>query len=53
MNVMQTPVIDTAAIKPRIAASAVQVYYDTNHALKDVSVNILDRTTTAFIGPSG
>ena len=53
MNVMQTPVIDTAAIKPRIAASAVQVYYDTNHALKDVSVDILDRTTTAFIGPSG
>ncbi len=53
MNAMQTPVIDTAVLKPRIAASGVQVYYDTNHALKDVSVDILDRTTTAFIGPSG
>ena len=53
MNVMQTPVIDTTATKPRIAASGVQVYYGTNHALKDVSVDILDRTTTAFIGPSG
>ncbi|MDQ2066546.1 phosphate ABC transporter ATP-binding protein PstB [Xinfangfangia sp. CPCC 101601] len=50
---MQTPVSDTTALKPRITASGVQVYYDTNHALKDVSVNILDRTTTAFIGPSG
>ncbi|NGM44322.1 phosphate ABC transporter ATP-binding protein [Rhodobacter sp. SGA-6-6] len=53
MNAMQTPVIDAAALKPRIAASGVQVYYGTNHALKDVSVDILDRTTTAFIGPSG
>src|SRR5690606_34025539 len=53
MNAMQTPVIDTAVLKPRIAASGVQVYYDPNHALKDVSVDILDRTTTAFIGPSG
>ena len=52
MNTMQTPVID-AALKPRIAASGVQVHYGTNHALKDVSVDILDRTTTAFIGPSG
>ena len=31
----------------------VQVYYGTNHALKDVSVEILDKTVTAFIGPSG
>ena len=30
-----------------------QVHYGTNHALKDVSVDILDRTVTAFIGPSG
>jgi ABC-type phosphonate transport system ATPase subunit len=31
----------------------VQVYYGTNHALKDVSVEILDKAVTAFIGPSG
>ena len=30
-----------------------QVYYGANHALKDVDVDILDKTVTAFIGPSG
>ena len=30
-----------------------QVHYGTNHALKDVDVDILDKTVTAFIGPSG
>ena len=53
MSIMQTSVLETTALKPRIAATGVQVYYGTNHALKDVSVDILDRTTTAFIGPSG
>jgi phosphate transport system ATP-binding protein len=37
----------------KIEARGVQVYYGTNHALKDVDVNILDKTVTAFIGPSG
>ncbi len=37
----------------KIEARKVQVYYGTNHALKDVDVNILDKTVTAFIGPSG
>jgi phosphate transport system ATP-binding protein len=37
----------------KISATGVQVYYGTNHALKDVSVEILDRAVTAFIGPSG
>jgi phosphate transport system ATP-binding protein len=37
----------------KISASGVQVYYGTNHALKDVSVEILDKAVTAFIGPSG
>ncbi len=31
----------------------VQVYYGETHAIKDVSVDILDKTVTAFIGPSG
>jgi phosphate transport system ATP-binding protein len=38
---------------PKIAARDVNVYYGTKHALKDVSVDILERTVTAFIGPSG
>ena len=37
----------------KIEARKVQVYYGANHALKDVDVNILDKTVTAFIGPSG
>ena len=31
----------------------VNVYYDTNHAVKDVSMDIRERSVTAFIGPSG
>jgi len=37
----------------KIAARGVQVYYGATHALKDVSVDIKDKTVTAFIGPSG
>ncbi len=37
----------------KIEARQVQVYYGDNHALKDVDVDILDKTVTAFIGPSG
>jgi phosphate transport system ATP-binding protein len=37
----------------KIEARGVQVYYGTNHAIKDVNVDILDKTVTAFIGPSG
>ncbi|MCC6863606.1 MAG: phosphate ABC transporter ATP-binding protein [Rhodobacteraceae bacterium] len=36
-----------------MSARRVQVYYGTNHALKNVDVDILDKTVTAFIGPSG
>ena len=37
----------------KITARGVQVYYGDNHAIKDVSVDIDDKTVTAFIGPSG
>ena len=37
----------------KIAAKDVQVFYGDTHAIKDVSVDILDKTVTAFIGPSG
>jgi len=37
----------------KISAKGVQVYYGDNHAIKDVDVEIDDKTVTAFIGPSG
>jgi len=37
----------------KIAAKNVQVWYGDTHAIKDVSVELEDRTVTAFIGPSG
>ena len=37
----------------KISAQGVQVYYADNHAIKDVDVEIEDKTVTAFIGPSG
>ena len=44
---------DVMSNKIKIAARNVQVYYGDTHAIKDVSVDILDKTVTAFIGPSG
>jgi phosphate transport system ATP-binding protein len=49
MRLTERVVTDTA----KITARGVQVHYGTNHALKDVDVDILDKTVTAFIGPSG
>lgn len=37
----------------KISTKGVDVFYGENHAIKDVSVDILDNTVTAFIGPSG
>ncbi len=37
----------------KMTARGVQVYYGENHALKDVDVDVLSGTVTAFIGPSG
>ena len=37
----------------KISARKVQVFYGDKQALKDVDVDILDKTVTAFIGPSG
>ena len=37
----------------KISARGVQVHYGEKHALKDVDVDILNNTVTAFIGPSG
>jgi len=37
----------------KISAKNVQVHYADTHAIKDVNVEIDDKTVTAFIGPSG
>ena len=37
----------------KITARDVNVHYGDTHAIKDVKVDIADRTVTAFIGPSG
>ena len=43
----------TAMAETKIAARNVQVFYGETHAIKDVNVDIADKTVTAFIGPSG
>jgi len=43
----------TVDAKPKVVARDVNVYYGDKHALKDVSIDIPERTVTAFIGPSG
>jgi phosphate transport system ATP-binding protein len=53
MNVMRESAADIAAASVKIAARGVQVFYGDTHAIKDVDVDIADRTVTAFIGPSG
>jgi len=37
----------------KMSAREVDVFYGTNRAIKSVSVDIEDKTVTAFIGPSG
>ncbi|MGF1649737.1 MAG: phosphate ABC transporter ATP-binding protein PstB [Hyphomicrobiaceae bacterium] len=39
--------------KQTVTARGVDVYYGDTHAIKDVSINIPERSVTAFIGPSG
>ncbi|MEO0936609.1 MAG: phosphate ABC transporter ATP-binding protein PstB [Pseudomonadota bacterium] len=53
MNDMRIVERDLDSTDIKIAARDVQVYYGENHAIKDVSVDILHKTVTAFIGPSG
>jgi phosphate transport system ATP-binding protein len=53
MNDMRIVERDVDTNDTKISARGVQVFYGQNHALKDVDVDILDKTVTAFIGPSG
>ncbi|MBT8455782.1 MAG: phosphate ABC transporter ATP-binding protein [Alphaproteobacteria bacterium] len=53
MNDMRLEERTTNMTDIKITARGVQVYYADNHAIKDVDVDIEDKTVTAFIGPSG
>jgi phosphate transport system ATP-binding protein len=53
MNDMRIAERDVDTRQNKISARGVQVHYGEKHALKDVDVDILDKTVTAFIGPSG
>ena len=53
MNDMRLAEKTVNASDIKISARKAQVYYGENHAIKDVDVDILDKTVTAFIGPSG
>jgi len=45
--------LDVDQAKTKISARNVQVFYGETHAIKDVNVEIEDKTVTSFIGPSG
>ena len=53
MNDMRVLERDVDANAIKISAKDVQVFYGDNHAIKNVDVEIKDKTVTAFIGPSG
>ena len=40
-------------LKDKIIAEGLNLHYGSNHALKDVNMNIKEKSITAFIGPSG
>ncbi len=53
MNDMFRAERDLTLDTKKITAKGVQVYYGANYAIRDVTVDILANTVTAFIGPSG
>lgn len=53
MNDMRIVERDVTQTDIKISARKVQVYYGDKQAIKDVDVDIQDKTVTAFIGPSG
>jgi phosphate transport system ATP-binding protein len=59
MNAMMEAKIDPATATPvpdptaAVTARGVDVYYGEKHAIRNLSVDIPERSVTAFIGPSG
>ncbi len=50
---LKKPEHDVDQAKTKISARGVQVFYGDTQAIKDVNVEIADKTVTSFIGPSG
>jgi phosphate transport system ATP-binding protein len=42
-----------APMNVKMETRSVNVFYDTNHAIRDVNLDIVERSVTALIGPSG
>ncbi|HEV8036318.1 phosphate ABC transporter ATP-binding protein PstB [Yoonia sp.] len=53
MNDMTKIERDVRMTDTKITARDVNVFYGDTHAIKDVNVDIADKSVTAFIGPSG
>ncbi len=53
MNDMRKIERDAKMAETKITARNVNVFYGETHAIRDVNVDIADKTVTAFIGPSG
>ncbi len=53
MNDMRLAERTVGMNEAKISARNVDVFYGDTHAIKDVSVDIADKTVTSFIGPSG
>jgi phosphate transport system ATP-binding protein len=53
MNISTQAERSTLMQENKIIARDVNVFYGDSHAIKNVNVDILDKTVTAFIGPSG
>ncbi len=53
MNDMRKIEREARMTDTKITARNVNVFYGETHAIKDVDVDIADKTVTAFIGPSG
>jgi phosphate transport system ATP-binding protein len=53
MDIMVENTSPTLERKPKVAARDVNVYYGEKHALKSVTIDIPEKSVTAFIGPSG
>ena len=52
-NNNNTKIEEFEKLKGNIQIKNVNVYYENNHAIKNVSMNIKKKHVTAFIGPSG
>jgi phosphate transport system ATP-binding protein len=48
-----SPVVAVPVTATKVSAKDVNVHYGEKHALQNVSIDIADKSVTAFIGPSG